>query len=217
VGLLVFGSLLVPGFVSYVHRRALAPTRTLSPLVEVATLSTTSIFTNLVSFGLFGLIRLWVPRDTPDVGALLGSATRQPYLIRHLPLVLGWAAGILAVSTVLAYFTSTNWVRSRVPGAPVIIEASAWYHLFEAKPNQYVYLGCDLRDGSYVAGALQWYSTNIDETEDRDLVLSPPLSKTTGGKTERIDTFQRIVISARDICRLYVTYVDSLGLENEGS
>jgi len=42
------------------------------------------------------------------------------------------------------------------------------------------------------------------------LVLGPPIFRTSKGRTERIVEFQRVVVSARDIARLYVTYVDSL-------
>lgn len=210
VGLLIFISLLLPGFVSYVHRRALAPTRAVSSLVELVTLATVSIVTDLATLGLFGLIRLALPHGTPDVGRLLASRTRQAYLIAHFPVIMGWAAAFMAVSSALAYLSSTNRARRYIPGTPVMIEASSWYHLFEARPDKYVYLGCDLRDGTYIAGALEWYNTDVAETENRDLVLSPPLLRAVEGQRSPVDDFERVVVSARDISRMYVTYVDTL-------
>ena len=52
-----------------------------------------------------------------------------------------------------------------------------------------------------------WASAEIEETGDRDLVLGPPLKlRTEDGKVEHLDA-QRIIISARDIRRIDVTYI----------
>jgi hypothetical protein len=91
---------------------------------------------------------------------------------------------------------------------PVITDVSAWYQMFEAEPDKRVYVGCDLHSGVYVAGALAWYSTDTEETGDRDLVLGPPLTKVTDGEVHAVDEVQRIVVSAREIAALYVTYLD---------
>jgi hypothetical protein len=75
-GFVFFVVLLVPGFIHYVQRRSRVPQRSLSPLVEIATLATVSLATNLVAIAVFGLVRWIAPDHTPNVGEMIlrGSA-----------------------------------------------------------------------------------------------------------------------------------------------
>ena len=213
VGLLVFVVFLTPGFVSYIRRRESAPTPTLSPLVETVTLTTVSVALNLVVLGTFGLVRLALPHHTPDVGELLHALGN--YIAGHFAYVIGWLTALLTVSSVLAFAQASEAVRRRVPrlAPPVIINVSSWYRMFEAHPDRFVYVGCDLRDGSYMAGGLVWYSTDTNETEDRDLVLGPPLRRSVNGELVDLTGPSRIILSARDIVALHVTYVEDLGVD----
>lgn len=211
VGLVIFTSLLTPGFLSYIQRRRLVPTHALSPLVETATLTTVSLLTNVLVLGLFGLIRLTIPAHTPNVGALLHSP--GDYALKHLPYVATWGAGLLIASSCLGFAIGarSSWLSHfRVGGlTPEIYDVSAWYHLFEAPPDQRVYVGCDLRGGGYIGGVVDWYSTETVETGDRDLVLGPPLTKVVDGEPKGIDPVERVVISARDITTMYVSYLEA--------
>jgi hypothetical protein len=113
-----------------------------------------------------------------------------------------------------------RWRRLRtVVGflAPSIVDASAWYGIFEEEPEfdwEAIYLGCDMKDGSYLAGVLHWYSTEVEETADRDLVLEPPLLRRREGQDDPLQDFERVIISARDISTLYVTWLTAEGLED---
>lgn len=209
VGLLIFVVLLVPGFLSYLQRRALVPSRALSPLAETATLTTVSMLTNLIALSVFAAARLVLPTHTPDVGALITAP--GTYVSAHLPYLLAWATGLLGVSCVLGVAVGArSSILGRVPLGrltPVVVDVSAWYKMFEDQPNKRVYLGCDLQTGVYIAGVLDWYSTSTEETGDRDLVLGPPLTKVVSGKEYPVEV-QRIILSARDIAALYVSYLD---------
>jgi hypothetical protein len=201
----------------YVQRRRRVPQRTLSPLVETATLLTTSIVTNLLAVGLFAVVRLLLRRHTPDVTQLLAKGSA--YAIPRSGYLLVWAVLLLAVSCVFALTWAAisgglgSPIADRLawlPGflTPVIVDVSAWYHVFEEGPSDCdVYVGCDLRDGTYIAGTLDWYSTEVDETADRDFVLAPPLLAKAGNAEDPVEGFQRIVVSARDVVRLYVTFL----------
>lgn len=93
---------------------------------------------------------------------------------------------------------------------PVGLDVSAWYYLFDEGPaGAAVHVGADLRDNSYVSGTLDWYSTEEKETADRDLVLAEPISYWPPDASEEptISGFSRLVLSARDITRLHVSYV----------
>jgi hypothetical protein len=211
-GLLIFGALLVPGFLHYMQRRSRVPQRSLSPLVETATLTTVSLATNAVSIALFGLIRAMWPKHTPDVRLLFVEGLA--YAAPRLGYLLLWGGGILIVSSALAI---TLAVRPRPIGTlverftPAIVDVSAWYHVFDEGPAEaLVYVGCDLRDGSYVGGLLDWYSTEVHETADRDFVIAEPITyrPPDGSEDRTIEGFSRLVLSARDVARLYVSYVD---------
>jgi hypothetical protein len=65
-----------------------------------------------------------------------------------------------------------------------------------------------MRDGSFISGRLAWYNTDVVEVEDRDLVFVPPIKIKMQG-AEEDSAFSRMVISARDIVRLNVSYIAS--------
>jgi hypothetical protein len=214
VGLVLAVVLLIPGSLHYVQRRSRVPQRSLSPLVETATMVTVSTATNLVTLGVFAILRTFASDHTPDVRRAF--IERWDYNGPRLGYIAGWSVGLLALSCVLAVVLG---VRPRWMGrfserfTPAIVDVSAWYHVFEEGPkDNYVHVGCDLRDGSWVSGLLDWYSTDIDETGDRDFVLAEPiLFRPPDDTTDReLHGFSRLVLSARDVMRMYVTYLDRL-------
>lgn len=177
-GLLIFGAFLVPGFLYYMQRRSRVPQRSLSPLVETAALTTVSMVTNVVALGLFGITRAVWPNHTPDIRRLFLEGSR--YAAPRLGYLLIWGAAILIVSSTFALaFGMRPWPLATLVErfTPVIVDVSAWYHVFdEGPPGAKVYVGCDLRDGSYIGGLLDWYSTEVHETADRDFVIAEPIS-----------------------------------------
>jgi len=218
VGLIVFVGFLVPGFVHYTQRRSRVPQRSPSALVETANLVTVSVATNAVVFVLFASWRSLVPKHSPDVRRLIVEGWQ--YSADRLPYLGFWVAGLLLGSSALAFVLGIRpvWLESfSARFAPTLVDASTWYHVFEAGPAEsYVWVGCDLRDGAWVAGALDWYSTEIDETADRELAIAGPIEFRAADASEgrTIDGYQRLVISAREIVRLYVTYLDKLPPES---
>ncbi len=181
--------------------------------METATLTTVSIATNAFAIGLFGIVRTLLPNNTPEMRRLLleGSAYAAP----RLGYLLLWGAAILTASSGLALILG---MRPRVIEAvgerfaPAIVDVSAWYHAFDEGPEDAgVYVGCDLQDGSYVGGLLDWYSTEVQETADRDFVIAEPITYRSADSQEdrMIEGFSRLVLSARDVARLYVSYIDA--------
>jgi hypothetical protein len=171
VGLSIFIVLLLPGLVHYLQRRARVQTATLPPFVETATLVAVSIGTNAVTVALFALVRIIAPDHTPDVRLLFEQG--GDYAYPRLGYLLSWAGAALLVSTALAFLVGTQ------PGfagkfisrnfAPAIGYNSVWADAFEAGPAELsVYIGLDLDDDSYLGGWLAWYSTEPEETADRE-------------------------------------------------
>ncbi len=210
-GLLIFVVLLVPGLLHYVQRRSRVPQRSLSPLVETATLATVSVATNALAIGAFGLVRSLSPGHTPDVGRLVLEGAQ--YGAPRLGYLLLWSAGVMALSSALAVVLGIRprWLRTASTRlAPVIVDVSAWYHVFEAAPEDaLVYLGCDLQDGAYVGGTLEWYSTEVEETPNRDLSIAEPITYRPAGESDPqiLPGVARVVLSAGDVARMYVSYI----------
>lgn len=86
---------------------------------------------------------------------------------------------------------------------------SVWhrYFLAEQPKNTYVYLQCDLIDGSHTAGKLVWYNTDLEDHPDRELVLSDPITTVglNGDSWGHNDTLA--ILPAREIRQILVTYV----------
>jgi len=214
VGLLLFVGFLVPGFVYHAQRRARVPQRALSALVETANLVTVSTATNAVVLVAFGLYRTWQPRHSPDVRRVVFEPAR--YVSENLGYVAAWGCALLLASSVLALILGVRpklVARFSARFAPSIVDVSAWYFVFESgDPDDYVLVGCDLRDGSYVSGLLDWYSTEVQETADRDFAVGPPIRYRPSGESEdrTIEGFQRLIVSAREVVRMYVSYQTEL-------
>lgn len=207
VGLLIFVAFLTPGFLHAAQRRALAPRGERSTLMETTAVVSISLATNAVAAAVFGLVRWRLPAHTPNVGQILRA--KSSYWIDHLPYVLSWASLLLTCSCALAVVAArSEGLRRFLTRAftPVIIESSAWCETLAAMKGSYPHAGLELADGSFVSGRVVWYSTDLEETGDRDLVLGPPLQIRAADGITQLDV-QRVIVAARDIRRIDVTYV----------
>lgn len=203
-GLGIFVIFLTPGFLNYILRKRRVPQRSLSSLVELSTFVSISVLTNLLALCVFALVRFVEPRHTPDIERMLIQGTS--YIFPRIGYIVVWAAVILATSCTFALLIGLG-IGPIARLTPVIIDASAWYQVFESGPEDaLVFVGCDLNDGSYVSGYLDWYNTDIDEVSDRDLVLAAPITVKIGGNEEAYG-FERMILSARNIARLNVAFV----------
>lgn len=207
VGLLIFVAFLTPGFLYTAQRRLLAPQAARSALMEMTSVVSVSLGTNAVVGAVFGLIRWALPTRTPDLGLIIQQ--RSPYWVEHLPYVMAWATSLLVLSCLLAVASARSrrvpeLLTKRFP--PVIFESSAWCATLAADPGSFVHAGLELSDGGFVSGRVVWFSTDLEETGDRDLVLGPPLLiRTEDGATD--PGAQRVIVAARDIRRIDVSYI----------
>lgn len=209
-GLVLFVVLLIPGFIHYIQRRRRVPQSSLSPLVETATLVSVSVFTDLLAIGVFGLIRTFAPDHTPDVRRMFVEGL--DYTAPRVAYIVAWAVCLLTISSALAVLLAVRlgFVQKLSDSAtPIIRDIPAWYFVFESGPEgTSTFVGCDLRDGTYLSGQLDWYSTEVNEIADRDLVLARPITfYDPDGESQNV-AFPRVIVSARDITRLYVSFID---------
>lgn len=214
-GLLIFVALLLPGFLHYTWRRREVPLRPESPLAETANLVTVSLVADALAVSLFAVGRIFLPDLLLDPREVLRSP--GDFLVENLTTATVTGAALLLVAAVIAWAVAARiWPIDRVASwfSPAIVDAPGWYQVFEsALPDQYVHVGCTMAGGGYVSGIVDWYSTETEEADHRSLVLAPPFHReTTIGE---VDTSRvgRLIISARDIVVMEVTYLTSLDWE----
>ena len=139
-----------------------------------------------VSLWVFAAVRWLLPDHTPDIGRLLSEPA--DYIKDHLPYLAVWSAGTYAAALALA-FGSGLVMPNRRSG---IRDVSSWWLIFgdddqpklqwrlskrrsdveaEVPSLAHKYVGCELIDGSYLSGYIYAYSTEVEETPDRDIVL----------------------------------------------
>lgn len=226
VGLLLFVVLLAPGFLHVLRREAEHPQRPISAFRETVAVALVSVVCDLAALGLMIPLRALAPDRTPDVGALI----RDPdnYGRGHYALLMGWGLSLLAAACLLAIALANREFTNRaghgirrIPGlrwlapqpARRVHPKSAWRRLFEDHNHlgSRIHLGCELDDGSHLAGWLYSYNPDEPETGDRDLVLTPPLTMVAVGATEAqpLEGVGAVIVSARRIVSLHVAYVDS--------
>ena len=208
VSLLIFVALTVPGLLHYIQRRRLADQPQFSALVEAGTLATVSLVTDGFGVLVFSLLRIWIPSHSPDVDRLIEQGWQ--YAAPRIGYLVLWGFGFVAVSSALAILWAVKpGPLSKIPFdlVPDFADTTAWTYQFRtAPPKSSTYVGCDLADGTFVSGLLAWYSTSLDEDSERGLILAEPLSVVKDGKQVKSE-FQRIVLSAKDIKAIYVSYV----------
>ena len=95
-------------------------------------------------------------------------------------------------------------------------DESVWHrYFFIEQPNDtYVYLECYLTDGSYTAGTLVWYNTDLQDHPDRELVLKDPVTtfESSDQPSKSPDTVA--ILSSREIRQIIVTYVSESALDS---
>ena len=214
-GLLVAIYLLIPGYCYYVVRRRTVPTRPLSTAVEGANLVIVAMVANATTLGLYGISQTvpWIRTHSPDIVEILRETDN--YLLEsnsRLAYVGAWAWLLIVVASglavALAYQLGPIKHLSK-PFTKTLSDESVWhrYFLAEQPKNTYVYLQCDLIDGSHTAGKLVWYNTDLEDHPDRELVLSDPITTVglNGDSWEHNDTLA--ILPAREIRQILVTYV----------
>ena len=208
IALILFVWLTIPGLVYILQRRRVTQVRSESAFVESARIALVSVVSDLLAIGLLELVRLVNPSATPDLRNLLIDNWRKQ-LSSHWALDMWWAIGLIAVACLLAYVIA-KWGEQIAPffvGNSQNTPYNAWWKYFrQDADNHYVYVGLDLNDNRFVEGYVVWFSTEINDIADRDLVIQYPKMRF-GDELRELDCHYMIV-SARDIKRIQLTYFD---------
>ncbi|WP_330358865.1 DUF6338 family protein [Streptomyces chartreusis] len=210
--LLLFIVLLAPGFAYAAVRDRHRPERTSTALRETSRVVLASVGFGAAALVLFACVRVSAPGLTPDVGRLVRE--RGAYVRMHYAETVMWTAAVLLLAVLFAVLAARFLPRRPFAVNP---ESSAWWVLFDmnARANgaQWIQVGCELTDGSYLAGRVHHYSPSPEETGDRELALGPPFEyrPAPGGEQRDLSNTHRVVVSARQIKFLGVTYFSRSG------
>lgn len=189
--------------------------------MEGVQLVVVSIVSNTVVFGIFVLLRFSPLRlHSPSLARLMNDP--RGYILmddNRLAYVAAWGILLVTLASLLAAAIAQGtsplgWLSGRF--APTISDESAWHRYFRTNVPQgcAVFVGCEMQDGSYISGQLAWFNTDAEESPNRDLSIAPPfVGVSAHGKSIQFAGHSRVVLSARDIRRIYVSYVDSTRLE----
>ena len=219
LGLVLFLALLSPGFVYLQARERRHPGIDYSVLRETSLVVVTSALGLLMALSLASVARYVAPSSTPDVGAYVrGGST---YLKEHYAEAFLWAVALVTVACGFAFLLAVppaicargrlrNWVIER-RGSGVIEQKSGWSAAFDAHRDHRKILEVVLNDGTTLFGALGSRSTQLEETEDRDLVLAAPIKvRERGAQWVDLPTAGTVVVSASRIKYLVVSYEPAL-------
>ncbi|WP_370943285.1 DUF6338 family protein [Amycolatopsis sp. cg5] len=226
-GLLLFVTLLLPGFAYLVGRERVGTSRRASPLRETVSIVAASVSAELaVIVGLWPLWHLSIDVDAMVRGP--AAYTRDHYVKLTL-----WALSMLLLATALAFAAATQgirkWFQDRTSSQhaparwlgriasgnyPHDSIVSGWWVLFEKwSLTSDIQVGCNLEDGSYFQGVLGSHSSMADETPDRDLILKAPIVyRPAGSKEAQPYPCSAVCVSASRIMALFVTYSDPIPL-----
>lgn len=229
IGLLLFISLLTPGFIYLERRERWHPGIKYTTFRETSLVVVTSVLSLAVAAAILGLARAISPGHTPNVGAYVRVFT--PYTKAHYREALVWGAVLLSLACVAASVAAippaflgrvpfarvAAWAdRRRGDGSP-IVQKSGWGVAFDpprtrATPRSLKvekWITVTLTDGTLIYGMLGSKATQIEETDDRDLVIAEPYKIRPSGVAEwPADSYKgTLVVSAKRISYFNVQYV----------
>lgn len=197
VSLVLFVAFLSPGIVFFLVREARRPQRELSAFRETAVVVLMGVACNALILAILFVIRAVLdPTWLPDPWMLL--AHPGGYFRLHTEAIVFLAAGIVAAGCLAAVFLGYQ----APPSVGSIRFESAWYKVFH--DVELIYCGCALEDGSWIGGYLKSFNTDVEESADRELVLSRPRYRAPGEGTVVDLGASLVIISARRLMRIDV-------------
>ena len=190
-GVVLFVVLLCPGFIFLQRREQFHSGVTYTALRETSLVLLASMATLVISVGVLGTARLIAPESTPDLGRYVREF--DAYFKAHYVEAATWGLGVLAIACVLAYWTAVppRWVDKalrrahrhdvadwvdRWRGSDRIDSLSGWAKAKAIHPDHEQWVDVMLTDGSFLHGRLYSANPQLDETADRDLLISSPIN-----------------------------------------
>jgi hypothetical protein len=204
--------LLVPGLVFVFTRERHRPTVRRSVFRETATVIFASAITVAIVVAVVAITSWFWPWLARTLRRLAGQ---DPTLLADhvVELFLGGCL-LIVLASLLAWLFGTKWahsVWSKRPWNKSLVEqdASAWNVIFgEAEPNERVLVGCQLKSGWWVEGALFTFDNSGDSDPNRALTLTGEIaSRGPDAKDVKpITGYGSMVVEAGEIEFMLVAY-----------
>ena len=229
-GLLIFVVLVAPGFVFVVvTERGPFARSSSSVLRETAAVALASLTCDVVSAAIYAttwsigssvwpwhidgpLLSIQSLLETGSAGQPIdrvGIATTLTALV-----ALACIAALVLASIVnnsdLLQLRSVRPARWVLPAKGARNQSAWWTVLREENSGHYRRVTCYLDDGSRVRGMLNSFNPSSDETEDRELVLGPPIRLTDVDGTHQYLKWGAVTVSARKMRFMHVAYYQTL-------
>lgn len=224
--LLVFVAALTPGFVFLMRTETRLPGRRYTPVRETALIVSASLAAYGVVLFFFWIARGALPTHTPDVGLFILDP--HAYFQDHYGEVTLWAVGLVATAVGLASVAAVpprwsmkpiSWLRiwpgpalqsyieNRHRRGPIAPE-SGWGVAFHRHPDQLVYVGLRLKDGTYLDGPLGMFSSQIEENDNRSIQLVRPVRIRTSSTDKLVEwAVDAVIVAASQIKTISVNYI----------
>jgi hypothetical protein len=220
-GLILLLALLLPGFIYDLRLDRVVSRPTPSQLREFSRVVAASLACNVAALAGFVILRWFLPRDTPDISTWLRDG--NSYWIDHAKLTLPWSGGVFLFACLAGFVSADTRIRklTRKPldwlSPGVITLESAWSSLLNMYEDDSsvisIYIGCQLNDGSYVSGPLYSLNEKVEETSDREVILTAPILFRQENQDSVVElTILFTAISARNITRLDVSHLTDKSL-----
>ncbi|CCH29477.1 DUF6338 family protein [Actinosynnema sp. NPDC047251] len=214
-GLIIFVTLLVPGFVFQRRWSRDRPVAEETALHEVLTILFAGLMLDVAALVVLGGAWWALPGRAIDPGRLILDPA--VYVAAHPVRVAGWAVVLLVIATAGGGVAAARRVQAAVRrstrrSASDEPYASAWWQLFEEHVSVPIHVGCFLTDGGYLGGRLHSYSRVGKESGDRELTLRDDITYRSSGDTSSAQLLRNVgavSVSARNIQFLTVTYLAS--------
>ena len=207
--LILFFWLIVPGLVYVLQRRRMSQIRLESAFVETARIVFVSVIVDMLAIGTLELVRLFKPSGTPDLKSLLVDNWRKQ-LSSHWTLDIWWAVGSVLIASLFAYAVA-RWGNEFVPfvgGGSANTPYNAWWKYFrQDADDNFVGVRLDLQDNRFVEGYVVWFSSEVNDVSDRDLVIQYP--KMLFDQQLKSTGYDYMIISAREIKRIHFVYTSA--------
>ncbi|KAB1160985.1 hypothetical protein F6X68_06665 [Micromonospora sp. AMSO12t] len=184
------------------------------------------VFVSVACLLLTGLIFTWMRWVWPERTLNVRGLVRDPaeFARGHHVQLAWWSLAFISAAIFLAAVAAdrrvvagVRWLAALPPvrwlsgsTSTQIRPASQWarvFDLYEKDDPGPVLVGLQLDDGSYLRGRLWVFNPAFEENEDRELVLSQPLTLTTAKGREHAYQSQFAIISARHIVRMDVDHL----------
>jgi hypothetical protein len=171
---------------------------------------------------LFAVCRTLISEHTPDFGRIV----REPhkYFVRNYSYILSWAISLFLLACILSLVLAAlanhegvlKKLRTSPPGKWIMPKhgvkfQSAWWRMFmyPEKVTKSKKVTCVLSDGSRIQGWLWSFNEETQESADREVLLSGPLTfQAPDGKTTHEER-GAVTVSARNVVLLQVRYEDA--------